>query len=122
MTANRPLLCRTSWFDRNCGNDGNRRIFPIAAPSGEGQLSEPTAVAQPWPREPLLMPHSSHLAAATGVLSAGWEAEVERSRRRGSASCFFVAGTGRVQSLIFRQMEIAEMSLRVSVRHPPRLP
>jgi hypothetical protein len=37
-----------------------RRILLVAARSGEGPLTEPSAAAQPWEREPLFMPHSGH--------------------------------------------------------------
>ena len=36
----------------------NRRNLLVAAGSGEGPLTEPTAAAQLWEREPLLMPRS----------------------------------------------------------------
>jgi hypothetical protein len=38
-------------------NGSFRRIFLLAAHPGEGPLTEPTAGAQPWPRERVLMPH-----------------------------------------------------------------
>ena len=44
-------------------NDGFRRIFLVAAPSSEGLLTEPTAVAQPRRQEPLFMPLGRHLSA-----------------------------------------------------------
>jgi hypothetical protein len=37
-----------------------RRIFTLPAGSGEGPLTEPTAAAQPWRRERVLMPLSGH--------------------------------------------------------------
>ena len=40
-----------------------RRISPVAAGSGEGPLTEPTAAAQPWRRERVLMPLSRRLFA-----------------------------------------------------------
>src|SRR6266478_2639628 len=39
-----------------CGNGRFRRVSSIAACSGEGRLTEPTAVAQPWPPEPVFVP------------------------------------------------------------------
>ena len=36
-------------------NDGYRRVSPVAPRPGEGPLTEPTAGAQPWPRERVLM-------------------------------------------------------------------
>jgi hypothetical protein len=41
---------------RRRANDRCRRILVIAGRSGEGLLTEPTTAAQPWQREPLLMP------------------------------------------------------------------
>src|ERR1700738_811026 len=38
----------------------HRRICTVPAGSGEGPLTEPTAAAQPWRRERVLMPHSGH--------------------------------------------------------------
>jgi hypothetical protein len=34
-----------------------RRVSPVAPRPREGPLTEPTAGAQPWPRERVLMPH-----------------------------------------------------------------
>lgn len=39
-------------------DDRYRRNLLVAAGSGEGPLTEPTAAAQLWEREPLLMPRS----------------------------------------------------------------
>ena len=55
---------RTSGSGR--GDQGNpvpyrHRIFTVPADSGEGPLTEPTAAAQPWRRERVLMPHSCRL-------------------------------------------------------------
>jgi hypothetical protein len=51
---------RTSPFRGEGGKVWNRRIFPVPAGSGEGPFTEPTSAAQPWRRQPLLMPHSRH--------------------------------------------------------------
>jgi hypothetical protein len=40
------------------GKVRNRRVSPVAPRPGEGPLTEPTAGAQPWPRERVLMPHT----------------------------------------------------------------
>jgi hypothetical protein len=49
---------RTLWLGRLDRNGRFRRIFFLAAHPGEGPLTEPTAGAQPWPRERVLMPLS----------------------------------------------------------------
>ena len=41
-------------------NVGNRRVSPIAAPSGDGLLSEQKAGTEPQRREPLFVPRSRH--------------------------------------------------------------
>ena len=41
------------------GKVRNRRVSPVAPRPGEGPLTEPTAGAQPWPRERVLMPQRS---------------------------------------------------------------
>ena len=41
-------------------NGRNRRVSPVAPLRREGPLIEPTAGAQPWPRERVLMPHTGH--------------------------------------------------------------
>jgi hypothetical protein len=38
----------------------NRRVLPVVPSPREGPLTEPTAGAQPWPRERVLMPHCRH--------------------------------------------------------------
>src|SRR5882672_3016876 len=38
-----------------------RRILFVAAPSGEGHFTEPTAAARPWQREPLTVADLQHL-------------------------------------------------------------
>jgi hypothetical protein len=43
---------------RRGGKVSNRRILVTARRPGEGPLTEPTAGAQSWPRERVLMPHS----------------------------------------------------------------
>ena len=37
-----------------------RRVSPVAPRAPEGPLTKPTAGAQPWPRERVLMPHWGH--------------------------------------------------------------
>jgi hypothetical protein len=39
-------------------DDRFRRVSPVAPRPREGLLTEPTAGAQPWPRERVFMPHS----------------------------------------------------------------
>src|SRR6516162_1438314 len=43
-------------------NDPFRRYLAVAARSGVGPVTEPTADAQPWRRERVLMPLSRHCA------------------------------------------------------------
>jgi hypothetical protein len=47
---------RISSFRGDGGKVCNRRVSPVAPRPGEGPLTEPTAGAQPWPRERVLMP------------------------------------------------------------------
>ena len=51
-----------------------RRIFTVPAGSGEGRLTEPTAAAQPWRRERVLMPPHPPFAIPVGIGSVGWKA------------------------------------------------
>ncbi len=86
---------RSSGSVRGASGDARpyrERVLPVPASSGGGRLTERTPAVQRRRRERVKVPHSSHLAAATGVLSTGWEANVERSRGRGSASCFWLLG------------------------------
>jgi hypothetical protein len=53
------------------GKVWNRRIFTVPAGSGEGPLTEPTAAAQPWPRERALVPHFSPSTKSSWRLSSG---------------------------------------------------
>jgi hypothetical protein len=48
------------------GKVRNRRVSPVAPRPGEGPLTEPTAGAQPWPRERVLMPHFRHWPMPAG--------------------------------------------------------
>ena len=61
----------TRRFERGRRNARNRRILVIAGRSGEGLLTEPTTAAQPWQREPLLMPLSGHCPSARSTASLG---------------------------------------------------
>jgi hypothetical protein len=58
----RPMsqLGRASPFRAGGGKVRNRRIFVIAGRSGEGPLTEPTAAARPWQREPLTFAGHQH--------------------------------------------------------------
>jgi hypothetical protein len=47
-------------FHRGPANAPYRRVSPVAPRPREGPLTGPTAGAQPWPRERVLMPHSRH--------------------------------------------------------------
>ena len=49
-----------------CGpaNGRKRRVSPVAPRPRDGPLTEPTADAQPWRRERVLMPLSRHLTSA----------------------------------------------------------
>ena len=48
-----------------------RRLSPVAERPDEGPLTEPTTDAQPWPWEPVVMPHFCPLAATNRVVSGG---------------------------------------------------
>jgi hypothetical protein len=48
------------------GKDRNRRVSPVVPRPREGPLTEPTAGAQPRPKERVLMPHSGHWPMASG--------------------------------------------------------
>jgi hypothetical protein len=54
-----PCLGRAERFDTGPASDRYRRIFLLAVDPSEGRFAEPTAGAQPWPRERVLMPLSS---------------------------------------------------------------
>jgi hypothetical protein len=63
---------RSSGSVRGASGDGRpyrERIFTVPAGSGEGPLTEPTAAAQPWRRERVLMPRTGH-SCALGLLTA----------------------------------------------------
>src|SRR5437667_12242816 len=45
-------------FGGEAGKVRNRRVSPVAPRPREGPLTEPTAGAQPWPRERVLTPRS----------------------------------------------------------------
>ena len=47
---------RAPWF----WHDRYRRVSPVAPRHREGPLTEPTAGAQPWPRERVIMPQMRH--------------------------------------------------------------
>ena len=47
-----------------------RRVAPFGARSGEGPLSEPTAVSQPWPGELVFMPLSRHSSPPAATVSS----------------------------------------------------
>ena len=53
MTAN-GLTCR---IQHSPITVRNRRVLPVGARPGEGLLSQPTAVARPWTRERVFVPH-----------------------------------------------------------------
>jgi|SRR5215472_2612718 len=61
-TASRKItelsMSRPQGFDGSVADGRNRRVSRIAAPSGDGLLSEPKAGTQPRRQEPLLMPLS----------------------------------------------------------------
>jgi hypothetical protein len=48
-------------------DDPLRRVSPVAPRPREGLLTEPTAGAQPWPRERVLMPRSGPLRQPRGL-------------------------------------------------------
>jgi len=54
--------------DRIERDDSSRRVSPITPRPREGRLTEPIAGAQPWPRERVLMPLSSHWLTVTRVV------------------------------------------------------
>src|ERR1700738_3989771 len=47
------------------------RVSPVAPRPREGPLTEPTAGAQPWPRERVLMPHKRPYRRAPGFAELG---------------------------------------------------
>src|SRR5205823_14531639 len=51
----------------SCGAEDIVRLVPIATRSSEGRYTEPTAVTQVWPPEPIFMPLNS---AATSNIDA----------------------------------------------------
>src|SRR5258707_2431717 len=53
------------------GKVRNRRVSPVAPRPGEGPLTEPTAGAQPWPRERVLMPQNRRSRRASGSAESG---------------------------------------------------
>jgi hypothetical protein len=64
-------LCRTLRFHRVLANGRNRRVSPVAPRRREGPLTEPTAGAQPWPRERVLMPHTCRSQLLSGSARLG---------------------------------------------------
>jgi hypothetical protein len=52
-------------------NGWNRRVSPVAPRPCEGPLTEPTAGAQPWPRERVLMPHTCRSRYPSGSAQLG---------------------------------------------------
>src|SRR5215472_12371680 len=63
---------RTSRYDSNPANGRKRRVSPVAAHSNDRLLSEPTAGAHPFRREPLFMPPHLPFAIPVGTRSVGW--------------------------------------------------
>jgi hypothetical protein len=59
-------------------DDCSRRVSPVAPRPREGPLTEPTAVAQPWRRERVLLPLSRRSGSSklvlicAGVAKFGW--------------------------------------------------
>jgi len=60
-------------LDLRRGNRSSWRISPTKVRARKRRLTEPTAAAQPWRREPLLMPHNRPCgrAEATARLAFG---------------------------------------------------
>jgi hypothetical protein len=54
-------------------NGRSRLIFLVAASSGEGLLTEPTAAIQPWRRELVFMPPLADLAGRCLLIPVGRE-------------------------------------------------
>jgi hypothetical protein len=67
---------RTSPFRDDGGKVRNRRIFPVPADFGEGPFTEPTTAAQPWRRQPLLMPLSGRCPGLLKTAQVGGEAVI----------------------------------------------
>jgi len=67
-------------------NVRSRPVSPVAPRPREGPLTEPTAGAQPWPRERVLMPRSRHSLSAQK-----WPSEVvgSISDHGGSSRCTY---------------------------------
>ena len=65
---------RTSPFRADDAKVWNRRIFLVAASSGEGLLTERKTVAHLWRRELAFMPPSRHSLTVARVVKVDWPA------------------------------------------------
>ena len=63
--------CRSCRLNRYPVDGRNRRILVIAGRSGEGPLTEPTAAARPWHREPLAFAGHHHRVLLSNDLRPG---------------------------------------------------
>ena len=63
MTAD-DVTCR---IDRGPANVWSRRVSLIPVRPGEGRLTEPTMVVQPWGREPLFVPQIGRRVTCYGA-------------------------------------------------------
>jgi hypothetical protein len=82
VAIERPLsesLSRLEPIDHARTNGGNRRILLVAAGCGEGPLTEPTAAARLWEREPLFLPLFGRSQAPTAFGARGWIADLLQS-------------------------------------------
>jgi len=68
------VACGDVCLPRPAGSNGRfRRISPVAPRPREGPLTEPTADAQPWPRERILMPLKRPCRRDRGTARSGGE-------------------------------------------------
>src|SRR6516164_5034830 len=88
-----------------------RRIFPVAAPSSEGLLTEPTAAAQPRRRERVLMPHSGHCPELVAALRAEEKTAIHSER-----GCYSMTSSARARIVggIVRPSSFAVLRLTTS--------
>lgn len=59
-----------------------RRVSPVALHSREGPMTEPTADAQPWPQERVLMLHTCRSQNLSGAAQFGWISVLHHYARR----------------------------------------
>jgi hypothetical protein len=99
-----------------------RRVSPVAPRPREGPLTEPTAGAQPWPRERVLMPHNrpcgraeatARLACSSDGLPGG------RAYRASLSSRLTIDGQVRDKTAIPSPVELFQVAVNVPATNPP---